>query len=81
MILMDDTQHQFNARESDWGFTLFVPLSKLYDPGRGLFSASMDAQRKIERMAAQVHQQNIDNPGRATNPNDEDLGDEELLNP
>ncbi|PHT83173.1 hypothetical protein T459_11616 [Capsicum annuum] len=35
MILMDDTQHQFNARESDWAFTLFVPLSKLYDPGRG----------------------------------------------
>ncbi|PHT40658.1 hypothetical protein CQW23_19512 [Capsicum baccatum] len=31
--------------------------------------------------AAQVHQQNIDNPGRATNPDDEDLGDEELLNP
>ncbi|PHT42257.1 Polygalacturonase [Capsicum baccatum] len=29
--------------------------------------------------AAQVHQQNIDNPGRATNPDDEDLGDEELL--
>ncbi|PHT31642.1 hypothetical protein CQW23_27979 [Capsicum baccatum] len=31
--------------------------------------------------AAQVHQQNIDNPGRATNPDDEDLGDDELLNP
>ncbi|PHT47223.1 hypothetical protein CQW23_11431 [Capsicum baccatum] len=44
-------------------------------------SASMDAQREIERMAPQVHQQNIDNPGRATNPDDEDLGDEELLNP
>ncbi|PHT55057.1 hypothetical protein CQW23_03543 [Capsicum baccatum] len=38
-----------------------------------LFSASMDAQREIERMAAQVHQQIIDNPGRATNPDDEDL--------
>ncbi|PHT52537.1 hypothetical protein CQW23_06999 [Capsicum baccatum] len=47
----------------------------------GLFSASMDAQREIERITAQVHQQNIDNPGRATNPDDEDLGDEELLNP
>ncbi|PHT32793.1 Mediator of RNA polymerase II transcription subunit 31 [Capsicum baccatum] len=47
----------------------------------GLFSASMDAQNEIERIAAQVHQQNIDNPGRATNPDDEDLGDEELLNP
>ncbi|PHT40192.1 hypothetical protein CQW23_19046 [Capsicum baccatum] len=54
----------------------------------------MDAQHDIERrvaqqeqarlaalVAAQVHQQNIDNPGRATNPDDEDLGDDELLNP
>ncbi|XP_028053136.1 ubiquitin carboxyl-terminal hydrolase 12-like isoform X9 [Camellia sinensis] len=30
-----DTQHQFNARESDWGFTSFMPLSELYDPSRG----------------------------------------------
>ncbi|XP_042049768.1 ubiquitin C-terminal hydrolase 12-like isoform X2 [Salvia splendens] len=30
-----DTQHQFNSRESDWGFTSFMPLSDLYDPGRG----------------------------------------------
>ncbi|KAK4581873.1 hypothetical protein RGQ29_025152 [Quercus rubra] len=30
-----DTQHQFNARESDWGFTSFMPLSDLYDPARG----------------------------------------------
>ncbi|XP_026426182.1 ubiquitin carboxyl-terminal hydrolase 12-like isoform X2 [Papaver somniferum] len=30
-----DTQHQFTARESDWGFTSFMPLSELYDPGRG----------------------------------------------
>ncbi|OAY52179.1 ubiquitin C-terminal hydrolase 13 isoform X3 [Manihot esculenta] len=30
-----DTQHQFNARESDWGFTSFTPLSELYDPSRG----------------------------------------------
>ncbi|PHT49293.1 hypothetical protein CQW23_13501 [Capsicum baccatum] len=72
----------------------------------------MDAQRDIERRAAQqeqarlaalaaaqVHQHNIDNPGlaalaaaqvhqhninnlgRATNLDDEDLGDDELLNP
>ncbi|PHT40297.1 hypothetical protein CQW23_19151 [Capsicum baccatum] len=54
----------------------------------------MEAQRDIERRAsqqeqarlaalaaAQVHQQNIDNPGRATNPDDEDLGDDELLKP
>ncbi|XP_044462735.1 ubiquitin C-terminal hydrolase 12-like isoform X1 [Mangifera indica] len=30
-----DTQHQFNARESDWGFTSFMPLGELYDPSRG----------------------------------------------
>ncbi|XP_013715515.1 ubiquitin C-terminal hydrolase 12-like isoform X2 [Brassica napus] len=30
-----ETQHQFNARESDWGFTSFMPLSELYDPSRG----------------------------------------------
>ncbi|XP_041027772.1 ubiquitin C-terminal hydrolase 12 [Juglans microcarpa x Juglans regia] len=30
-----DTQHQFTARESDWGFTSFMPLSDLYDPTRG----------------------------------------------
>ncbi|XP_076890781.1 ubiquitin C-terminal hydrolase 12-like isoform X1 [Bidens hawaiensis] len=30
-----DTQHQFNARESDWGFTSFMPLSELYEPSRG----------------------------------------------
>ncbi|MCH86412.1 ubiquitin carboxyl-terminal hydrolase family protein, partial [Trifolium medium] len=29
------TQHQFNARESDWGFTSFMPLGELYDPSRG----------------------------------------------
>ncbi|PHT29563.1 hypothetical protein CQW23_30854 [Capsicum baccatum] len=54
----------------------------------------MEAQVEIERMAshqeqarlaalaaAQVQQQNIDNHMRATNPDDEDLGDDELLNP
>ncbi|PHT49338.1 hypothetical protein CQW23_09085 [Capsicum baccatum] len=54
----------------------------------------MEAQAEIEMMAtqqeearlvalaaAQVHQQIIDNPGRTTNPDDEDLGDDELLNP
>ncbi|KAK9699295.1 hypothetical protein RND81_08G165600 [Saponaria officinalis] len=30
-----ETQHQFNARENDWGFTSFMPLSELYDPSRG----------------------------------------------
>ncbi|PHT24601.1 hypothetical protein CQW23_35698 [Capsicum baccatum] len=53
----------------------------------------MEAQAEIDRMAAQheqarlaalaaaqVQQQNIDNPGRATNPDDEDLGNDELIN-
>ncbi|KAL5098171.1 hypothetical protein RYX36_002498 [Vicia faba] len=30
-----DTHHQFNARESDWGFTSCMPLGELYDPSRG----------------------------------------------
>ncbi|KAJ4829155.1 ubiquitin carboxyl-terminal hydrolase 13 [Turnera subulata] len=30
-----DAQHQFNVRESDWGFTPFMPLHELYDPSRG----------------------------------------------
>ncbi|KAL6585578.1 CSN-associated deubiquitinating enzyme Ubp12 [Orobanche minor] len=30
-----DTHHQFNQRESDWGFTSFMPLSDLYDPKKG----------------------------------------------
>ncbi|PHT29709.1 hypothetical protein CQW23_30685 [Capsicum baccatum] len=64
----------------NWMGSLTILRSEKVTP-QGLFSAPMDAQREIERMAAQVHQQNIDNPGRATNLDDEDLGDEELLNP
>ncbi|KAJ9559114.1 hypothetical protein OSB04_013728 [Centaurea solstitialis] len=30
-----DTQHQFHGRESDWGFTSFMPLGELYDPSKG----------------------------------------------
>ncbi|PIN20931.1 Ubiquitin carboxyl-terminal hydrolase [Handroanthus impetiginosus] len=30
-----ETRHQFNARESDWGFASFMPLGELYDPTRG----------------------------------------------
>lgn len=30
-----ETQHQFNARENDWGFTSFMPLGDLYDPSKG----------------------------------------------
>ncbi|KAI7979571.1 Ubiquitin carboxyl-terminal hydrolase 12 [Camellia lanceoleosa] len=30
-----ETQHEFNSRESDWGFTSFMPLSELHDPSKG----------------------------------------------
>jgi len=30
-----ETQHQFSGRESDWGFTSFMPLGELYNPSRG----------------------------------------------
>ncbi|XP_061996936.1 MATH domain and coiled-coil domain-containing protein At3g58370-like isoform X2 [Rosa rugosa] len=30
-----DTQHQFSANKSDWGFTSFMPLSELFDPNEG----------------------------------------------
>lgn len=30
-----DTQHQFNVRESDWGFTSFMSLQDVYDPSKG----------------------------------------------
>ncbi|EFJ14291.1 hypothetical protein SELMODRAFT_120631, partial [Selaginella moellendorffii] len=35
LSIRKDTQHHFNAKESDWGFTSFMPLHDLYDPGRG----------------------------------------------
>ncbi|KAF6169871.1 hypothetical protein GIB67_034263 [Kingdonia uniflora] len=35
LTVRKDTQHNFNLRESDWGFTSFMPLNELYDPGRG----------------------------------------------
>jgi ubiquitin carboxyl-terminal hydrolase 7 len=34
LTVKKDTQHQFNVRESDWGFTSFMPLQDLYDPSR-----------------------------------------------
>ncbi|PRQ55938.1 putative ubiquitinyl hydrolase 1 [Rosa chinensis] len=30
-----DTQHQFSAKKSDWGFTSFMPLSELFDQNEG----------------------------------------------
>ncbi len=35
LVPLADTQHQFNVRESDWGFTSFMPLQDLYDPAKG----------------------------------------------
>ncbi|KAF2299936.1 hypothetical protein GH714_006243 [Hevea brasiliensis] len=31
-----DTKHVFNALEDDWGFTSFIPLSKVKNPAEGL---------------------------------------------
>ncbi|KAF9595390.1 hypothetical protein IFM89_000308 [Coptis chinensis] len=36
-IVRKDTKHQFNARESDWGFTSFISLGELRDLGKGFF--------------------------------------------
>jgi len=30
-----ETSHTFNARESDWGFTQFMPLGEVHKPGSG----------------------------------------------
>ncbi|PON54719.1 E3 ubiquitin-protein ligase SIN-like [Parasponia andersonii] len=30
-----EAEHEFNAKESDWGFTSFLPLTELEDPIRG----------------------------------------------
>ncbi|KAF5938221.1 hypothetical protein HYC85_025727 [Camellia sinensis] len=30
-----DTQHEFNRHKSDSGYTYFIPLGELFDPGRG----------------------------------------------
>lgn len=35
LSMKKDTSHQFNARESDWGFTSFMTLQELYDPTKG----------------------------------------------
>ncbi|XP_026410949.1 MATH domain and coiled-coil domain-containing protein At3g58270-like [Papaver somniferum] len=34
-IIWKDAVHQFTVGEPDWGFTSFMPLSELYDPGKG----------------------------------------------
>ncbi|XWS65388.1 hypothetical protein CRYUN_Cryun05aG0108600 [Craigia yunnanensis] len=33
--ITEATRHEFKAKENDWGFTSFLPLSELHDPKRG----------------------------------------------
>ncbi|XP_057422589.1 ubiquitin C-terminal hydrolase 12-like isoform X1 [Lotus japonicus] len=35
MTITKEYEHQFNARESDWGSTMFITLVELYDPSNG----------------------------------------------
>ncbi|KAM1363360.1 hypothetical protein FF1_028242 [Malus domestica] len=34
MSITKETQHEFNASASDWGFTSFMPLNEFYDGGK-----------------------------------------------
>ncbi|GAB2276573.1 hypothetical protein Dimus_011292 [Dionaea muscipula] len=48
-----DTQYQFNARESDWGFTTFMALGELYDPARGYLvndTVVVEAEVAVDRV-------------------------------
>ncbi|CAL0299471.1 unnamed protein product [Lupinus luteus] len=35
MTKTKETEHEFNARESDWGFTSFIPLNEIWDTRKG----------------------------------------------
>ncbi|KAF1878064.1 hypothetical protein Lal_00022773 [Lupinus albus] len=35
MTKTKETEHEFNARENDWGFTAFIPLHEILDPSKG----------------------------------------------
>ncbi|XP_059665799.1 MATH domain and coiled-coil domain-containing protein At3g58370-like [Cornus florida] len=35
LTVKEDTKCQFDERHSNWGFSSFMPLSELHDPGRG----------------------------------------------
>ncbi|XP_019426717.1 PREDICTED: MATH domain and coiled-coil domain-containing protein At3g58270-like isoform X1 [Lupinus angustifolius] len=35
MTKTKETEHEFNARENDWGFTAFMPLNEIRDPSKG----------------------------------------------
>ncbi|KAL4423841.1 hypothetical protein ABPG75_001142 [Micractinium tetrahymenae] len=36
--IVKETQHTFTTRETDWGFTSYIPLVELRDPARGLLT-------------------------------------------
>ncbi|KAK8671506.1 hypothetical protein V6N13_038100 [Hibiscus sabdariffa] len=47
-----DTQHMFNARESDWGYTSFMPLGDLSDPHKGyLVNDTLEAEVVVRKVA------------------------------
>ncbi|MCO5606522.1 hypothetical protein L7F22_060710 [Adiantum nelumboides] len=54
LSIRKDTQHQFTARESDWGFTSFMSLHDLYDPTRGYLmndTLVVEADVNVRKMA------------------------------
>ncbi|XP_076950062.1 ubiquitin C-terminal hydrolase 12-like [Bidens hawaiensis] len=49
-----DAQHQFHQKESDWGFTSFMPLSELYDTSRGYLvndTCVIEAEVAVRKLA------------------------------
>ncbi|KAM0883676.1 hypothetical protein ACQ4PT_031462 [Festuca glaucescens] len=48
-----EATHTFNSRESDWGFTSFMPLMDLYDPSKGYIvndQCIIEAEVAVRRM-------------------------------
>ncbi|CAM0883473.1 unnamed protein product [Alopecurus aequalis] len=48
-----EATHNFNSRESDWGFTSFMPLMELYDPSKGYIvndQCIIEAEVAVRRM-------------------------------
>ena len=57
-LLYSETQHQFNSRENDWGFTSFMPIQDIYDPSKGylvndtlILSAEVSVQKVVDNWA------------------------------
>ncbi|KMZ60441.1 hypothetical protein ZOSMA_59G00010 [Zostera marina] len=71
-----DTHHQFNARESDWGFTSFMPLCDLYDPTRGylvndtcIVEAEVTVRRVVDYWTYDSRKETGSVPGRVSYAN------------